>query len=62
MGEMCPIEQVPTLTGGWTPRASSKAAREVVLAACLAGAKAAAEAIREARTANFILTVVGFKL
>lgn len=41
--------------GGWAPRASSNAFKEVVLAACLAGAKAAAEAMMEARMAVFMV-------
>mmetsp|Transcript_16306 Transcript_16306/g.37365 ORF Transcript_16306/g.37365 Transcript_16306/m.37365 type:complete len:300 (-) Transcript_16306:48-947(-) len=45
-------------SGGWDPRASSKAASEVVVvAACLAGAKAAAVAIRVAKTADFMAEI-----
>lgn len=44
------------LTGAWAPSSSLKADKaEVEAKACLAGAKAAAEATREARTINFIL-------
>ena len=46
--------------GGWAPSSSSKAmlVATEVRAACFAGAKAAAEAIREARMAVFILESV----
>ena len=44
--------------GGWAPSSSWKALRAVLLVACLAGAKAAAEARREARMAVFMVIVI----
>ena len=42
-------------SGGWTPSSSSKDLREVEVAACLAGAKATAEARREAKMTVFMI-------
>lgn len=46
----------------WTPSSSSKAANEVEVAFCWAGAKAAAEAMREARMAVFMLECFVYKV